>query len=603
MIGKILSLFKKIPPYLYVLMFVVVALNFNLLKDFKQLPSPLYGGDYYGHLGTIYHIFYGGDILASGQMLNTISLVPWAYPLYVVILAKITGLDPVMANVFSSLPLIPITIAIMYFLFRKMTDSKFLIIGGMLLILLQYPIYKYTNFGFAVAGPLVLLAWYLYLDKENKEYMLLVIAAMAIGALTNIQLFFSEYILMGVIVLERNYRNWKEGRLKNWKDALELNKAFVLIFGLSFLISLLYWYTPIFVYKGKTLNPIQIFSSSDISTIPQQLNYSLDIAKSIFYRTDIPGIILSLLAIAGICVIAKRREEKGYRFFFLVLIALTIILFNHLVLYNLFGLHLWADRMFQMFQIAMFAIEFVIGCEWLGKRFEDKKIWMFVIAAAVAVLSYATTYQDFQKNPWLETALQPLTPMHQELKSWIISNTDLNDVFLSTNEDSFAMNALTGRKVVAYRRTHASSYVDMNQRMLDSAVILYGNNDENRVQLLKKYKVKYLLWSIRWFDNEFLLNNGTIAGLYDPLSFPTDSRYTAILDDNGVEHFGVHTYLDPAPPANAPTYDLTVVLPKVKDISHPWDPSFDRYLKPVREIIVTVNEQKIPYFIVYEVNY
>ncbi|MDO8554734.1 MAG: hypothetical protein Q7S22_08045 [Candidatus Micrarchaeota archaeon] len=600
---KLTNLFKKIPVYLYVLMLIIVIINFNLLKDLKQLPSPLYGGDYYGHLGSMYHIFYGGNILNSGQMLDTTPLVPWIYSLYVVILAKITGLDPVITNVLSSLPLIPITIAIMYFLVRKITNSKLLIVAAILLVVVQYPIFKYTNFVFVVIGPLVLLAWYLYLEKESNEYAILLAASIALGNLTNVQLFFSQYILMAVILIDRNYRSWKEGKLKNIDDFLATNKMIGIIFIISFLISLLYWYAPIFVYHGKTLNPIQIFSSTDISTIPLQIGYSLDIIKTMFYGITIPGIMVNLLAITGIFIVAKRKEEKEYRFFYLLFVAMIIIVFNHLILYNLLGLNLWTDRMYAMFFIPMFPIWLIIGCEEIGKKFENRKMLVFGITIIMVIWIYAGQFQGLLSNTWFETGKQPLMQPHQELKNWIINNTDINDVFLSNNEDSFMMNALTGRKVVAYRRTHASSYVDMNQRMLDSAVIFYGNNDENRVELLKRYHVKYLLWSVRWFDNEFIINNGSIVGLFDPLSVPTNSMYTAVLDNNEIEHFETHTYLDPAPPTNAPTYDLTIIIPKVKDISHPWDPSLDKYLKPVKTVVVNVDGQTIPYFIVYEVDY
>jgi len=282
---------------------------------------------------------------------------------------------------------------------------------------------------------------------------------------------------------------------------------------------------------------------------------------------------------------------------------MIIIVFNHLVLYNLFGMNLWADRMFQMFFVPMFPVWFIVGSEFLGRKFEDKKTILFGIITILAIWMYVNSSQGFLSNPWLETAKQPLAQPHQELKDWIIKDTDLNDVFLSNNEDSFMMNALTGRKVVTYRRTHASSYVDMNQRMLDSALILYGDNDVARIELLKKYNVKYLLWSIRWFDNEFILNNGNIVGLYDPLSMPTNSRYTAILDDNGIEHFETHTYLDPAPILTSPTYDLTIVVPKIKNIDHPWDPSLDKYLKPIKTVTIDNNGQQVPYFIIYEVDY
>src|SRR3989338_6009562 len=79
--------------YVLILALTVAFVNYNFLSQFKQLPSPLYGGDYYNHLGSIYHIYYGGSVFENGQMHGESQWVPWFYHLSVVILSKITGID------------------------------------------------------------------------------------------------------------------------------------------------------------------------------------------------------------------------------------------------------------------------------------------------------------------------------------------------------------------------------------------------------------------------------------------------------------------------------------------------------------------------------
>ena len=59
---------KKIATILsledYVLFFTVLAFFFFTLFmvfSFKQLPSPLYGGDYYHSMGAVNHFIFGGN--------------------------------------------------------------------------------------------------------------------------------------------------------------------------------------------------------------------------------------------------------------------------------------------------------------------------------------------------------------------------------------------------------------------------------------------------------------------------------------------------------------------------------------------------------------
>jgi hypothetical protein len=144
----------------------------------------------------------------------------------------------------------------------------------------------------------------------------------------------------------------------------------------------------------------------------------------------------------------------------------------------------------------------------------------------VSAVLFSDAYSARQKDVYYTAAREPLSGPLLELKQWTIANTDVNDVFLTDNEDAFMLNGLTGRKSVSYRRTHAPIYTDMNQRMLDSAVILYGNDSTTRNELLKTYRVKYLLWTIRWFDNQYTVDaQGQLRGFFDPFMVPEKPGY------------------------------------------------------------------------------
>jgi hypothetical protein len=118
-------------------------------------------------------------------------------------------------------------------------------------------------------------------------------------------------------------------------------------------------------------------------------------------------------------------------------------------------------------------------------------------------------------------------------------------VFLANDESSFALNAMTGRKLVIARRTHASYYVDVENRYADAVVMLYGNNLDTVKDLVRKYGVTY------FYLDSFLMNYPLIVNL----------KYQDYLDQNGVNYTIQDVRLDPAS-GNSKLFRSMVVLPQ-----------------------------------------
>ena len=70
------------------------------------------------------------------------------------------------------------------------------------------------------------------------------------------------------------------------------------------------------------------------------------------------------------------------------------------------------------------------------------------------------------------------------------------------------INAVSGRKVVLVRRTHASPYVDVDKRYADGLVMLYGENNMMRAELLEKYSVDYLYVDFYLTNYPMIVNLG-----------------------------------------------------------------------------------------------
>lgn len=583
--------------YVLILALLVAMVNYNFLSQFKQLPSPLYGGDYYNHLGTMYHIFFGGSIFDNGQMNGEIPWAPWLYHLYVVVLSKITGLDPLFGVLYSSIPLIFVSAITVYLLISKFTDNKLVILAVVLIFLTAYPIYKYTLFAFYVTAPLLILAWFLFLERQSKNRFIFLAVAMALANLASTQMFFAGIILFGVLMLECAYKEFNKTRNSSslfTKEFLTSLLPFIKVFIAGFILSLLYWYWPLFVYRGATPNDLQVYGWPDYTNFGLQIESVTKELSGNFFTLDFGSTVNSLFSLLtfvqllGVLVIIKKRNENQlYRFAFLVLIGVFLGLTHHLIMFNLLHSHLAPGHLFQMLYYPIAPVVYVAAILFIKDKIKvgasGKAPFVeavFVVLAIAFFFSHFSNFEERKDANFVGAGRTELSSFHKDIKSWIIQNTNVNDVFLTNNEDGFMLNALTGRKLVTFRRTHAPVYTDMDQRMLDTAVMVYGKNDAKRVELFKKYKVKYLFWSVKWIENEFTIQDGNVVGLFDPLMVRDTPEYRKYLDDNEVRYVTPPEtqYLDPAWQASYPKYNVIVIVPANFDYGHPWDTSLDKYL-------------------------
>jgi len=195
--------------------------------------------------------------------------------------------------------------------------------------------------------------------------------------------------------------------------------------------------------------------------------------------------------------------------------------------------------------------------------------------------TYDTSQRFLSEDRWMNMARTQLPENMLEMQSAVFENTNVNDVFLSTYELTFALNSLTGRKGLVSRRAHNSPYIDMDQRTADAAIILYGNNDSLRRDLLEKYSVNYLYWDHYWMNSEYSVDpDGQLKGVFDPMLVIDTPAYRQYLDSNGVNYFAQRTWIDPSVKGeDIVTYDLLFILPAKMDWQHPWTDGFDKYLE------------------------
>jgi hypothetical protein len=577
-----------------VMLAILLVLNYSLLAQLNALPSPIYGGDYYNHLGSIEHIYQGGSVFESGQMTGEMQWVPWLYHLLVADFAKLFGLAPIMGIIYFSLVVLALACTAVYLFISKFFHNKIFGLIGAAWIAQYFPIFKYTPFALYAILPIFLYAAYNFFKKKDYPSAILFGLAFGVAGLSNTFMFIQNIFFIGFLmfyfVILRNI-SFENNKLnidkKGFIDSL-IKGAIVFLIGFG--ISLIWWYKPIFVYHAKTLNDMQIYGFPEMTTFSQMISFVWVYAlyPQYFDTRVVSSILFNVLALAGavlVWIVKNKKEER--QFTIILVIAALFGLFSHFITLPLMHMLLAPASLFQLSilfaNLLLFFITIEIILVYAGKIHKYAKILVLVLIALPLV--YTIAHPSIAEGTWWAAGKSQIPPDLAETREWVLKSTSLNDVFLTTNEDGFALNAMTGRKVVSYRRTHASPYTDMNQRMLDAGIMLYTSNDEKRMELMKKYNVKYLYWEPGWLRMEFSFDQeGKLQGFFDPLMIEYTAERENELKTYNVTYMRTTYYLDPAWSSSFPKRDVLVVVPKRMDMEKPWSETLDAHLEIAKEI-------------------
>ena len=593
-----MKLNKESMKYIIILFIVIsyyLLTQQCLISEFKSLPSPLYGGDYYFQLGSITHMMEGGNPLEAHNIKGSEPGYFILYSFLVACIGYLFSLTPIIAMFAFSQLLIVLSLSVIYLSMYYIFKNHWIALLGTIVYLpiTKFPILLYNSFTHALVVPLFFFTLYYFFENRNiKSGILLGITIGLMGISHGSAFFaanFSLLILFFYFILFQNIS------IKNFSIKIKLNKEiykffglFLIIFLIGFSISLLYWYKPIFVYHGKTLNDMQNWAFINLSNFSYQIEFLFHILQIYFFNfSNIKVFFISLLSLFGIFFVFKNLEDKKAKYILLLLIIAILSTFHYFITEPLLGTHFVPQRIsyFTFPLTAMLLFCFTI--EKLISIKEIKKYRLPVVLLLLLIILFAQHIEFQQKvdtDKWVQVGKQPLSQDILETKKWILSNTCINDIFLSTNELSFALNALTGRKVMITRRSQNSPFLDIDQREADAAIILYGNNSKKRKELLKKYNIKYLYWSNYWIQSEYYFDNqGKITGWFDPIIVKDIKNYKSYFDNYNISYFSLNTWIDPAVKGEKiRKYDLLFVSPQnYRSFEKPWVEDLDNYLKEV----------------------
>ena len=297
--------------------------------------------------------------------------------------------------------------------------------------------------------------------------------------------------------------------------------------------------------------------------------------------------IFTLLGLLGWFLHKKSKEFGTESYLKFLLASGLVITFHYLLTSNLFGIHFIPDRLNTMLMLPVWSLLFVYGVSF-GFRFSrsfklTKQQCVSLVILALLVFQ-VSAFSVKSGGQWYQGARNEL-PVHVAGASeYFIENGNVNDVILTTKELGFSINALSGRKLVSVRRAQNDPFVDMDPRELDHAIILYGNDDVVRRNLLEKYSVDYLYWDQYWLQSEYGFDNsGKVISSFDPLIVFDSEENRRVLNKYSVQYIPQYAWVDPALRGDEyKKFDLLLISPQnYRSFGTPWVAGLDNYLTEV----------------------
>ncbi|AIU70506.1 hypothetical protein TEU_09290 [Thermococcus eurythermalis] len=491
-------LFYAIVPVLLVMVLVI---------NLKSIPGPPYGGDLYFHNGIAEAIFHGTPVFHDPTNYEGYAFYPWLYHSIVALLGHIVGaVMPVTVYIMPILILL-LSIIIIYLLVGELTSKHAAVLSPLLPLAFHFPDPHPHTLMLMVFVPLFYLALIRYLKEPSIKNGIFLGTTWALAGLTHVLGTFGIGAVIVVNVIWDVVRDRALSAVKRW----------IVPFFVGIPLLFLYWGPLLFVYHAQTPNPYQSLVWAHYTIV----DFTVDMATFfVFYSWK--G-ILSLLAIVGLYIIVKIQSHPARR----IIVSSLLGMYIGGVIFILLGNPLIAKKL-SLYFFTLDIILVSLGVAYITSRFPKGKALAAITVMLLAISG--VTVIEFASSPWVQIGFHEFP--FDELRTWLIENTDVNDVILSNYEASFMLFSISGRKTVLFRRTHASPFVDYNKRSADIMVALLGNNTTKALQILKEYHIKYVY-----------IDKSTSA---DPLWVPIS--YRKYLENNGVPCHIEQVRYDPADP-------------------------------------------------------
>lgn len=598
---------------------IFIYLNVNYIAPLKSLPSPVFGGDYYYQMGAIEHLRDGGGFIASSSLTKA---MPTYLPIYgwlVAVFSNIFGLSTFKGMLIFSFISGIFSYLLWFWLMRSLFGDRWLAaVGTIMANGIWVFIIKYTPFSFHIFMPIFLLLLYRVYEKNNLKAWALLGLVYGLGSLAHAVLFMGQTLLIALFLTFILLREFSRDKLNGIAVQFKASyKNWALFFLISIPLFMVYWYQPVFIYRLHMPYPRGKLDFADLSLFSNQISTLVSLIKSYFFNfSNLSKATISVLSLIGIfsLFLVKLKEKKFTQiqsFLKWYAIASFLAVFSYFITEPLIGMNFIPSYMaYFLFGtlvplLSLFTI-FILGklsqslftLRIRGIEFNLLAIIFFLLLASSVYVSFFKTKMN---DRWYANGKLPFPQIYKDLGEFLKKNSDVDDVILTTKELGFAVNAFSGRKLVTGRWAHnGDPYTDLPLRDAEAAVILYGANQEARIQLLKKYHVKFLYWDSYWVHSEFNVNEkGEVVDFFDPMLTFNQPKYRLLWDSNNVSYLPMKYWLDPtAKKEEVKRFDILVASPaNYHNFSAPWHPGLHKLLTP----IWAFTENNVTHAVLYKV--
>lgn len=543
---------------LIIILLLVLLVQIHTYSQFEHLPSPIFGGDFYRDRGFVQNVVSGYAPWESLFYLDELQYYGYLWPTLLALAVLMTGWSVNAVYIFS-VPFLTFAAGIIYYLFGRQIfeDDTWALLYAAIIIagFNLFPEPKSTSVALLATIPLFLLFWLRYEKERRLKYQILAGFFLGITALVQGGKFLggAGIFIVGIILLWMHHinRDKSKGLLRS---VIGNTRHFIkkyLIFALVALAVCTIFFGPILLEYGTDRpNPVTTYGDTrleflGVSWILKSVTGNLFLG----YR-GIGAYVLGIAGLLGIfyCVLRWKKTVTG--FILLWFIANIVTVGHHLVTKPFLDFSFLPEKLPLFMIFSGIFITFGLRYVYLHLR---KTVGIKVFAGIILIvlllpIAYAS-YQNYSSNRWVQYGMQwdPATEKMYEIRDYLMENLDKDDVVLANDETGFALAVLSARKQMLTRRTHASYFVDINQRIADAAVIMYGDDPEKAKELLEKYKVTH------FYKDQHLV------------TYPmrTSLRFRDYLDRYGVKYEVRVSTWDPAmPPDRGFTEEMLIIPPQ-----------------------------------------
>ncbi len=559
---------KKILLGVIILALLYLIFNFaQLTLSYKHLPGPVYGGDVYRDRGFIQSIVVGFDAQDDGYFLNHAQYYNWGMSFVLGNVIKLFNLNIEQSMLWFAFFIYLGCITMYYFIGKEVfgTRLKASLVSLLGAIWFIYPSVKFTQ----SANLLLLISIYFlfkYINTKKGKYnyysgSIIAFCGLIYGATYFPYLFF--YAIWNLIEVIKLFRKDLKEKIKLSYSKIKKYFVYIIPTAIAGIIPFVIHYLPLMLRYGSH-NPNPVYEYGDIAIENYNIFYvALNELKKFFNVSHWVLFCLGILALLGLLLFMITKGNKSSffkKYYFLNFIPQL----HHYITKPLMGKWFFPHKMgIKHFIFPIFIVK-SIDISKLFKKYKKMPQILFLIILVLSLIYIPIKINQHESSKWVKYGQQmdPSTQMIYDVGNYLKIIINNNETILANDETSFALMALSGKKVVISRRTHASYYVDIDKRIADTAIILYGNNSKLRKDLLNKYKTNY------FYEDQFLHST----------QMNTRVEFSNYLSENGVNFTIKKIPIDPATTIYYGTvYERIIIMPRE------LNENFIKMLKPVRQ--------------------